>query len=211
MQLIELSINQQGNFQISINSWFVAGTICLCIIVVLCKRGINNLLMPSYEIDETEIGIGNSKIKIKPNIKDLQIAYQLWVELKTRKLGITIDENKDVIHEVYNSWYEFFGITRELIKGIPAQKVRSCPSTRELVSLSMRILNEAIRPHLTTWQAKYRHWYDNTATENKHLAPQEIQKTFPAYSELIKDLKRVNGILVGYSQVLERMVDEKLR
>ena len=44
-----------------------------------------------------ELGIGNSKIILKANNEIKQIAYILWVELNTRKLAISFNENEDVI------------------------------------------------------------------------------------------------------------------
>jgi hypothetical protein len=133
------------------------------------------------------------------------------VELKTRKLGIPIDEDHDIIHEVYNSWYEFFRITRELIKSIPATKVRFSADTRALVDLAMKVLNDGLRPHLTTWQAKYRRWYDKEADtdEKRQLSPQMIQKNYKEYSSLISDMKRVNLVLVRYAALLEDMIYAK--
>jgi len=103
----------------------------------------------AYEIDEAVIGIGDQKVKIKPNYQDMQIAYKLWVELSTRKIGLEIDLENDVIKEIYKSWYEFFKLTRELIKEIPVSKIRKDESTKELVRIAIEVLNEGLRPHLT--------------------------------------------------------------
>ena len=78
----------------------------------------------SYEINEAAIGIGSNRVTIKPNYQDMQIAYELWVELSTRKIGLPIDLDNDVIEEIYDSWYEFFKLTRELVKCIPISKIR---------------------------------------------------------------------------------------
>ena len=77
----------------------------------------------SFEIEEAEIGLGDQKITLRPNDTDRQIAYRIWVELSTRKVGIPIDLDDDVIVEIYDSWYAFFGITRELIKDVPVSKL----------------------------------------------------------------------------------------
>ena len=113
----------------------------------------------TFEIDGASIGIGKNIVTIKPNVDDMQIAYKIWVELSTRKIGLEIDFEHDVIEEIYDSWYEFFSVTRELIKNIPISKIRRDSSTKELVTLSIAILNEGVRPHLTKWQARFRRWY----------------------------------------------------
>lgn len=61
----------------------------------------------AFEIESAEFGFGNGKISLKPNEVDQQIAYAIWVELSTRKIGLSIDPEKDVIYEVYDSWFSF--------------------------------------------------------------------------------------------------------
>ena len=80
-------------------------------------RAFRNKLMfhNNIEIDSAEIGIQGQKIKIKPNYTNIDIAYKIWVELNTRKIGLAIDFDNDVIVEIYKSWYQFFGITREFM------------------------------------------------------------------------------------------------
>lgn len=120
--------------------------------------------LSNFEIDQAEIGIGDSKITLKPNFEDRQIAYKIYVELSTRKIGLLFDEKHDFIIEVYKSWYEFFGITRGLIKEIPIQKASNLFSINEidettLSDVAIDVLNLAMRPHLTQWQARFISWY----------------------------------------------------
>lgn len=163
-----------------------------------------------YEIAEADIGIGSQRIKIKPNYQDMQIAYNLWVELSTRKIGLEIDFDNDVINEIYESWYEFFGLTRELIKDIPISKIRKDKSTKDFVRIAIEVLNEGIRPHLTQWQAKFRKWYELEIKDekNKILSPQDIQKNFSEYKELTKDMAKVNQKLIKYREILNRLAME---
>jgi hypothetical protein len=166
------------------------------------RRGVK-----TYEIDEAEIGIGNQKVKIKPNYQDMQIAYKLWVEISTRKIGLKIDLDNDIITEIYNSWYEFFKLTRELIKDIPVSKIRKDESTKELVRIAIEVLNEGMRPHLTKWQARYRKWYNEEIekNENNSLSPQEIQKKYPEYENLIKEMIEINQKLIEYRNKLRQI------
>jgi hypothetical protein len=75
----------------------------------------------------------------------------------------------------------------------------------------MKVLNDGLRPHLTTWQAKYRRWYDREAQvdANEQLPPQMIQKKYEEYGALVSDMKRVNSMLVKYASALEDMIHGK--
>jgi hypothetical protein len=205
MDLIRIFVTKDFNIQWIINPWLVIIVLIgILTYMIIHRRGLSK----DYEIDEAEMGIGSAKVRIKPNYEDLQIAYKLWVELNTRKIGLTIDAEHDVIEEVYNSWYEFFKITRELIKGIPASKIRRNDSTRKLVNIAIDVLNTGIRPHLTRFQARFRRWYEleYKATSNSGLSPQDIQKKFPDYKSLIEDMRSVNGNLIKYKNKLNDMI-----
>ena len=114
---------------------------------------------PDMEINEKNLGIGSNVIKFKPNNKDKEIAYKLWVELSTRKLGIPLDMENDVIYEVYKSWYEFFRITRITLKEFPVSKLQNNKSNK-IIDITIRVLNGRLREHLTKWQAKFNRWYE---------------------------------------------------
>src|SRR5664280_871386 len=91
-----------------------------------------------------------------------RIAFQLWVEMTTRKLGLPIDPAQDLITECYDSWYAFFKSARELIKAIPLHKDPRSPELRRLVQLSQAVLNDGLRPHLQRWQARFRRWSNSS-------------------------------------------------
>lgn len=159
-----------------------------------------------FEIDAAEMGVGSQKITFKPNLRDQEIAYKIWVELSTRKIGLPIDLEHDVISEVYDSWHNFFSITRELIKDIPVNKVKHS-STRKIITLSIGVLNDGLRPHLTKWQARFRRWYDLQLLGAKDdIDPQSIQAKYPKFDELKEDLEIVNKRLMAYREKMKELV-----
>ncbi len=159
-------------------------------------------------VDSAEFGIGDSKIILKPSRADRQIAYSIWVELSTRKIGLEIDTENDVLFEVYESWYSFFGVTRELIKSIPAEKLGN-KTTADIVSLSIRVLNEGLRPHLTRWQARFRHWYEREINKDASISPQDVQKEYREYETLISELLEVNARLIKYRSKMYEILSGK--
>lgn len=184
-------------------------TLAIALIAYLAIRMIlsRSPLRKTFELNEAEFGIGSSRVRLRPNELDRQIAYQVWVELSTRKIGLPIDLDHDVIGEIYDSWYQFFTITRELIKDIPVSKFRR-KDTERIIRLSMDVLNEGVRPHLTQWQARFRRWFEREIAkdENSELHLQDIQKQFPDFDELASDLQKVNKNLMGYRQKMYELV-----
>lgn len=147
--------------------------------------------------------------EIRPNYDTVKVAYQAWIEITTRKVGLKFDEEHDVIEEIYNSWYILFGVLRDLAKRVPAQRLRTCEDTRNLVDVLHRVMNEGIRPHLTRWQARFRRWYKRAMADekNRDKMPQEIQRLYPDYSELVSDLKSVNSSFLGFANDLRKLAE----
>lgn len=180
--------------------------------VALLAKALQLFTNGGLNFDYAEVAFGDSKINFRPNDTDRQVAYAVWVELSTRKIGLEIDLDDDVIAEIYDSWFTYFTVTRELIKGISVKKVRS-NSTRQIITLSIDVLNDGLRPHLTKWQARYRSWYENREKEfDKNdtgaaiFDPQAVQRKFPKYQELSSDLLEVNRRLIEYRKSIELLV-----
>jgi len=205
ISLLSLSI-QNKSLLIEFSPWLIGILFLLIIGVILWKHFSGKLRGPNFEIDRAEFGLGSGKISFKPNLGDQQIAYKIWVELSTRKIGLPIDLDHDVISEVYDSWFNFFSITRELIKDIPVNKVKN-PSTREVITLSINVLNQGLRPHLTSWQARFRHWYNKELDKSEAgIDPQAIQAKYPRFVELKADLVTVNQRLIKYRDKMKELV-----
>lgn len=114
----------------------------------------------------------------------------------------TFDEEDDVIVEVYDSLYKFFQITREAIKDIPVERLKH---SEELISLTDRVLNDGLRPHLTKWQARFRKWYLQELEKQPDKSPQEIQRAFPDYDLLVEDLIETNNRMIKYSELMKKI------
>jgi hypothetical protein len=154
--------------------------------------------------------LGNvGSVELRPNNEDVQVAHRIWTELTTRKAAQPIDVEHDVIVEIYDSWYVLFGRVRQLIADIPGHMLRREKSTRELVRIATQTLNAGLRPHLTCWQARFRHWYENCPDTLKQKSPQDRQKEFPQYAELLADMKTVNSQLIQYAGELEKIIHGK--
>lgn len=208
--LFAFSVNR--SFDVSMQ---LGGSTTLAIILILALGVLARLFWKylnrtrDFELDEAEFGFGQQKIKLKANDDDRQIAYKIWVELSTRKIGLAIDLEQDVVTEVYDSWHTFFSVTRELIKDVPVRKYRR-DSTAKIIRLSIEVLNEGLRPHLTRWQARFRRWYERRAAHADFgdNSPQEIQADFPAFDELKSDMMLVNERLIAYRTRMHELISK---
>jgi hypothetical protein len=207
MDLLRIFLDSNLNLKVSIDGRVFILAIFLSIFLVLYTFFIKNKFFGQYSIQEVEITIGTQKVKIKPNYQVKQIAYQLWLQLNTRKVGLEIDLENDVIIEVYKSWYEFFQIVRDLLQRVPAEDLED-KNTKKMVELAMDLLNEEIRPHLTSQQARFRKWYEEAQTNSKRgEEPQQIQKDFPGYLDLTKDMSQINQKLIKFKNELAKIIN----
>lgn len=200
MNIINVGLEGWNIICVKLN-WVAIIILIIAILIILFM--ITNIAPPhSIMIDEVNLGIGDTSVKLVYNKKDQEIAYKLWVELSTRKIGLPFDQENDVISEVYNSWYDFFKIARELLKEIPVSRL---PYSNNLIKLTERVLNTGLRPHLTMWQAKFRKWYGDNINNNKGKTPQQIQMMYPDYEELKKDLIETNVRMIEYKKLMEKI------
>ena len=208
MNIIHVSFDSVSYIIIKLN-WLAILVLFVGLVGVsyLIKKVITFSRKHSINVQEVTLGIGNSSITVHYDNSDRAIAYKLWVELNTRKIGLEFDQENDVIAEVYNSWYEYFRVARELIKDLPIEKVE-CAS--ELIELATKVLNNGLRPHLTKWQARYRKWYESAVKESDaKLSPQDIQKQYPYYDELLSDLIETNKRMIAYKELMYQIAFNK--
>lgn len=205
--LIKFLIDSDFRITMEVSPWVFAFFVLALLVFLLAKTIVSRSRIADFEIDEAEFGVGDQKIKLKPNLVDKQIAYKIWVELSTRKIGLPINLEDDVITEVYDSWFSFFSVTRELIKDVPVSKFQR-KETEMIIRLSIDVLNHGLRPHLTRWQARYRRWYEHEldVAGNHDIEPQMLQKKYPRYKELSIDLLAVNKRLIGYRNKMYSIV-----
>lgn len=195
-----------NSLHVIVGAWSVVVLLVIAVIYLLAKFKPGKGLF--YHEVELNIVLGvQQSCKIKRNHDVAQIAHEAWSELITRKAGLMFDTEHDVIVEVYNSWYALFGEMRNLIKRVRADRLKN-KDTQKLVDLLVDSLNNGLRPHLTKWQAKFRKWYQAELEKDKknERTPQEIQKSYPEYDSLIRDLIQINGQMVAYTNEIKKLI-----
>lgn len=202
--IISIRFTEGGSLAIEVGplGLILIGAILVCVLAACRWRNVFRIWKPVEA--EVELG-GIGKVTLRPSYDDIQIAHKAWVELVTRKAALPFEEEHDVVAEVYSSWYALFQEMRVLVKCIPAEKVRASKDTQVLVLLLIEALNKGLRPHLTKWQARFRHWYEEALKKAPGRSPQEVQREFPQFKELVEDLHKVNKQLVQYAAVIKRV------
>jgi hypothetical protein len=207
-EIFRLSFNSaKPSLTIETNWILIAITIILLVLTIFLK----NRFLKKFRWHSMEVEISGSPkavFKVERNDENLYIANRIYIELTTRKAAIPLDDKNDVIEEIYNSWYKLFSIIREEIKSVPGKYLRDHDPTTALIGLTRKILNDALRPHLTEHQAKFRRWLQTAKEdqENKKLTPQELQRKYPDFENLISSMKKVNKTLSEYAGELDKLI-----
>ena len=97
-----------------------------------------------------------------------------------------------------------FTDTRELLKDLPIKSIEKC---EQLPKIIMDFLNEVMRPYLSKWGVKFNKWYEieSKKEENKENDDITIQRAYPQYDELIRDLLDVNKKVISYTENLRKI------
>ena len=198
-------------FSLNLNVWILILAIALYFFIIYLikeykkKQSVDKDVVPvklKYKLGGAEI-----EYNIIRNYQNIEIAHKIYIELITRKAAIEIEENKDVIVEVYNSWYSLFQITRNELKSFNGKLLKDNNTSQELVRLLTDILNKGLRPHLTEYQARFRKWYTEQLEKNENNSPQDIQGKYEDIKELWSSMKEVNKTLIEYSEQLKKIID----
>lgn len=174
------------------------------------EKTVYTVTIPVYALEEinelTKTGVISPKsiVNEKSSLEIKTFAKKIYIELTTRKAAIPIDENNDVIEEIYDSWYKLFCIIRDELKILPIECFKDQNNPNSVIYVAMKILNDVLRLHLTEHQAKFRNWIKNERLkpESKNLSPQKLQKKYPDYINLINSLKETNKELIEFSSLL---------
>lgn len=207
IEVIRISIDSSKPALAFESNWYLIGGVLLLLPIIFFVW--RKCLSQRFNIYDLGIEIsGSPKVifKVQRNDANLFIANRIYIELITRKAAIPIDEENDVIEEVYNSWYKLFGIIRDEIKKVPGSYLKSHDPTIALIGLTTKILNEGLRPHLTEHQARFRKWYEQEKAKNEDISPQELQRRYRDYDNLIESMKQVNQTLIQYSNELNKLI-----
>ncbi|PJA26333.1 MAG: hypothetical protein CO189_11290 [candidate division Zixibacteria bacterium CG_4_9_14_3_um_filter_46_8] len=179
----------------------IGATLPICVWFIVNKRYKKSKITLNIPF-----GLGN--IVYDASDQDRVLAWKMYVQLKTRKAALLFDETHDIISQVYDSLHEIFPLTRDILSECCPHYLETQKSISDFV---LRVLNDGIRPHLTQWHPLFRTWWERAliSAENLEKAPQDLQREFPQYQDLVADLKKMNNELIKYAEDLVDIVQTK--
>ncbi|MCG8860061.1 hypothetical protein [Tenacibaculum finnmarkense] len=215
IKIIDVFFNKENFvFSLDLNVWLLLLIIGLTFLIryLIKNHKQESSIQEDVELVKIKYKIGGAdfEYQITRNYQNIEIAHKIYIELITRKAAIEIEDGKDVIVEIYNSWYSLFKITRDELKSFNGKLLKDNNTSQELILLLTDVLNKGLRPHLTEYQARFRKWYSEQLIENTGKSPQKIQTSFEEYEELMSSMKDVNKTLIEYSKQLKKIIEGKI-
>ncbi|MBF0372848.1 MAG: hypothetical protein HQL39_05450 [Alphaproteobacteria bacterium] len=70
------------SLSLAVNTWLVVGAAAILAALLAWRWCSGSPLGKEFELDQAEFGIGQNKIRFKPNLTARQTAYAIWVELR---------------------------------------------------------------------------------------------------------------------------------
>lgn len=159
--------------------------------------------MPNFKISFPLLFDAQYNIELEKT--DIKLAWNIFCELQTRVGIIDFNEEEDIISICFESWYSLFKVVREQLKElkVPIKKSKSMES-KNLDQILLSLLNDHMRPFLRKWHFNFKSYWEKNYGKGKN--PIEIQKSFPKYSDLIKDILIMEKKLKEILNALEKIV-----
>ena len=183
---------------------WIAGLVLLAVWLARLRPWLS-LARGRWRVHEVTVNLLGAEWHIQRNAQTAKLAHEAYVELITRKAGIDFEEGDDVLTEIYDSWYALFRELRRLARQIDAEDIAKNEELKRLNDLLVAVLNQGLRPHLTRWHAKFRRWYAAEAERRRDASPQEIQRDYPEYDELVASLRDGNRMLIELATKLQTL------
>ncbi len=161
------------------------------------------------ELTEGQFSINFGVVKLGGKLKevDRQCAWKLYSEIATRvavsgkrRDETSADFSGEIISESFESLYNFFKESREIMKEYPVGKLKE-KNQSHMGNLIHDLLADVLRPFLEKWQADYRAWWE--PQDKSEASWFDIQSTYPQHDALLEDWTALRKLM--------RKIEHKLR
>ncbi len=134
-------------------------------------------------------------------------AWEMDVELISRVGVVDLAPEQGLIREALSSLHSLFGTTRDILRRYGPGIARSEPgATVSFGHLAVSILNNALRPMLSTWHP--------LLEDHEHARPPDVsrldwERSWERHGEARDALAEVGGTLGAYAGLLGQVCDAK--
>jgi hypothetical protein len=135
----------------------------------------------------------------EPDERERNASWELYVELITRISVVELNEDEGILREALTSFYNLFGITRELLKKYGPDIAKPKDGSLSLGFLAVTILNTVVRPLLAYWHpllATYEH------TRPPQTSMVEHERKWERNQELRQAINEARLVLIQYASLL---------
>ncbi len=156
--------------------------------------------LSEFAVDISIPGFGGITGKWEPDDREREAAWEMYVELVTRVAVVELPRGAGLIRESFASLYSLFDTTREILREYGPSVARSkSDSQLSFGSISISILNRAVRPVLAEWHPRLLDW---EAQRPAHTTSAEHERAWKHGGEVRLELDALRGTLREYAVLL---------
>lgn len=130
-------------------------------------------------------------------------AWSLYVELSTRIAVQPLGEGEGILREAMTSLYNFFGITRQILRD-SGPDIAQGPQS--LGTIAIDVLNRGLRPFLVKWHPMLKSYEE---TKPSGLTTVEHERDWEHATEFRKELEQVREQMIIYVEALSKIAGIK--
>jgi len=157
----------------------------------------------SYENKKIDVKLAVPGFSIggtwEPNENQIKASWELYIELSTRVAVVDLKEGEGLLREALSSFHALFGISREIMKKYGPDIAIAKNGELSLGIITVRILNEVIRPFLSKWHpllTDHEDKRESTVTKLEH------EQNWNKNKEFREHLDFTSLVLYEYSKLL---------
>jgi hypothetical protein len=152
-------------------------------------------------------GVGEIGGEWIPGDSEKEAAWEMYIELITRVGVVELAPGEGLLREALSSLYSMFETTREILRRYgPAVAQPEPGSTVSFGHLAVAVLNNALRPVLSSWHPALE---DHENARPDDVSRLEWEKQWDRHDELRSALGEVGKTLRAYAGLLGEVCDAK--
>jgi hypothetical protein len=202
MELLNLSINSQGNIQSNINIRFllIIFALALVFLYILYQKKIS---YANVEKITVSIPFGIGSVDIVPDQAEQNAAWSLYVELVTRIAVQPLKQDEGLLREALSSLYSLFPTTRQILKDVGPEAGVSKDSVG---GIAIAVLNLGLRPFLAKWHPLLQEWEVKLKGE---VSTKKHEKNWSEEKKLREEIDQLRMQLNQYAEALMQIAKIK--